>query len=263
MKTFLNSFKDKRIGISVLTDLVSILPIAGLIYLLQYWFIRASANIDLSKLQDIEQLLLTNPLLAQQNLTEIANLYTVFGVSVITILILSFAIYAVGRNYLWSKLTQTTFNFKKSTKWLLLPLIFVLLLIPYIAISFLFRILFSYLAGLFNNQLFATIVLNYLNLLLIIIFTIFIFLYHYYFRKKPEIWSSIGHSFDLIQKRWQSFSFLLLYSFLVGVIINLILLIPGVYLPYYFTLNEVLNTLVIILYLGWLRVYLLRVIESN
>ncbi len=261
MKNCLNSFKDKRLKLSILTDLISILPIAGIFYLIQYWFIRASAKIDLSELQNIESTLVTNPQAAQQFLQDLANVYVVFGVVVIITIILTFLIYAISRNYLYSTFLKQKFVLKNSWKWLVIPFIFFLLLIPFIILSLLIHLIFSSIAGLFNSEMLSIITNNYLNLLLVIIFTVFIFIYHYIFAKKRELWSAIGDSFDFIIKKPKKFSFLLLYAFLTGVVINLLLLLPAVYLPYYFTLNQILASAMIILYLGWLRVYLLKILK--
>lgn len=91
-------------------------------------------------------------------------------------------------------------------------------------------------------------------------FLIFVFLVYFSFAERYKVWESIGKGFGLVKAKWKRLWKLWLLALGTAAVVTLVLLpVRGLFYGYGLT---VLNLVVSLLFLAWMRVYLFKMVKE-
>lgn len=205
-----------------------------------------------------EMLLTMAPEQAQAFLSNLQGLVVMFAVGTIILLVGGLFLFSLSRKLIWDKLVHNKFDKKKYWRWNLLNLVLVIPIIIFALIFGLFRIIFGYLFSLFKSQMVLDAFYNLFNLAALLILLVFVFLTYYSFSHKYRVWDSIGSAFELLKKKkiWVTF-----FWALATVIILAVLSWPLAYLFRQSTIMITVNAVISVLFVVWLRVYLVQTVK--
>ena len=206
-------------------------------------------------------------------LTQLKSFMLIFLLGLAFILIMSLFLFSFSRALIWNKLHHKKLTKKTYWRWnilnltLLFPL-FLLLLVA-IIVKLIFNFIFSKLITLSPTfavthpqfmQIIQLILHNTVNFFLVLLLLVVIFFAYYIFADKYKVWFSIGDAFSMVKSKWSRIWRMLLLALFTAVILTLILLpIRKLLLPYQFT-YFIINVIISLIYLSWLRIYLLKTV---
>ena len=263
IKNYLNSFQFKQkywytLIIDGLTFLFITLLFLGLVKILE---LKAYAISQGKSTEELKALLLAGSV--ETNKLFMANtrafvFYFVFGV--IIAIILAFMIYSFSRSIVWNKLLKQKFSWKKFRKWnglaVLLTFFFFIYMVFYYVVKMLLPAPTTDFYFILNGIIGSIIVLS---------FMVFFFLVNYSFATEHKVWLSIGNTFHLIKLNWKR----LWKMFVLALTTWLLLKVLLNYIHVWFKiipqelLSTIISTTLSLLFLVWLRLYLLKTIHRR
>ncbi len=276
LKTYLNSFRFKKVfGEILLIDLIYFGIITLLFSITLNFFQNKFTVLTGGKTPEQVQQLLASAS-PEQLLPFLSQLkfYLFLFLIVITLLsLLAFFSYSFSQSLIWHKLlAKKAF---RHWKWNLLNLALIIPILLYTLAALILKLISGYLfkkiatinpAFYLQNSGYLDAILILLNgivtFLLVLLGLIIILLTYFSFTEKNLVWVSIGESFHLLKFHWKKLWKLLLLAALTAILITLILIPIKKILPTSILLDQTLNLLLSAFYLAWIRIYLVRTINS-
>ena len=263
LKGYLDSFRDKYIVLSTVVDVVFFAVMGPILYLFKLFTdSKTQEFLGGRTQQQLQDVIVNNPEQGQIIAQQLQSFMINFGLGVILIVLLSLFLFSLTRGYLWNKLLNKNFTKKKYWRWNSLNLALILPTLIYLVFVFIVRIIYLQTYSAINNQAAFSFISEIISLVLIVIYLIFLFLIYYSFTFRYKVWQSIGEGFKLVKTRWntiwRSFIFMLITLVILTVITSLLTRL----FPFQETLLIYVDSVLLILFVAWMRVYLLRRIHS-
>lgn len=245
-------------------DLVAVSYLSLIFYIAQYVIIHAAARITVYTPQDLQNLLIKDPAQALAATEQLKVFLAIVITVIIVLFIKTIIIFAVSRSYLWFSIANKKFikskhwwdrviftytHFMQHKRWYILPFFFTLLLIPYLILALIIRFIITNIFS-FNN--YTLIAAGHLTTLFFSLLAIF-FLFHYFnaFVRKERVWETVSIAIEKLKDSFDKFGRI----YVIGTIVNTALFIPAFYITSQFYLI-VLNTIVILGFIAWMRDYI-------
>ena len=188
--------------------------------------------------------------------------YFLFGlIFVVLIVLLSLSL---SRTLVWKFLLGQTFSYKPFLKWNFLNLIMTIFVVIYTMLILLTNLIITFLFSLItSNSTFLIYFSKFFNYLFLIFFLILIFLIHYSFAHKVKIWESIGSGFHLMAKKWSALWRGSLLILATAILIGIILFPIAYFLSEQALIIQVVAGIFTLLFLSWMRIYLLQIMQME
>lgn len=182
-----------------------------------------------------------------------------FIIGSVLLVVLVLLAYSLAQQFIWSRLTAKPF--RPSWKWLGLTLGQLLLLLPYSLIYALLRIIINLLP--LQNPTVFTALSKGSSFLFLLGFLLYSYVASFSLAQNQQVWEALGKGFQGIKSRWSSVGKLFLLATVVALVLNVLLwLIQRLLLPTP-TIFTLLGAAALLLYLAWLRAYLLQVVQEG
>ncbi len=273
LQQFVNSFKlGKDFSYTFLVDAITL----SLLYLavnfwLSWWSSELQSMLVLFQSFGSGQIPSTIP-------GQWSVLFLVFGTPLLLILSGLF-LYSFSQALIWNYLDRKKLTHKTYRRWNALNLALVFPLLGFVLIFVLVKILVSLLlnlilvlipvfyvthAALLDNIRVA--VNNAVSFYLILLFLSLVFFISYSFVKKYRVWASLAAGFTLFGKKWKQLLLMLVLATLAASLLSLVMLPINQRLLYSPPLvSALVNLIVAVLFLAWLRLYIVKTVahESN
>ncbi len=203
-------------------------------------------------------------------------LFLVFGTPLL-LLVSGLFLYSFSKALIWNYLDKKKLTRKSCWRWNALNLA---LLFPLTGFALVFMAV-KLLAALFLNLILALIPVFYLThaalldnirivinnvitFYLILLFLSLIFFISYSFVKKYRVWASLAAGFTLFGQKWKQLLLMLVLATLAASLLSVIMLPINQQLLYYPPLvSALLNLLAAVLFLAWLRLYVLKTVAHG
>ena len=267
LKTYISSFKlDRKLIYSILIDAALILflyfAVTGSYSMLIQRSLHLTGGKDADTLR--QSLTAAGPQAVIQYLHDL-NFFIllVIGGGLLLSLTILLAI-TISRMYLWRILADYSITKSVFWRWLLLTLLLGLFLL----LSVLFILLLKFLLLISLQKLFADpqylfFIVQFCIYFVILLIVMMLFLVHYSFTQKLRIGSSMSYLVHLIRHNysslWKAFLFILGTAYLLGAILFAI--------SYFASLQEstvvIISAILSLLFLSWIRIYLLKVVSGH
>jgi len=216
---------------------------------------------------------------AEQSLAYVTELqyFVIFAVvGIFLLLLFSFLTFGLTQALIWHHLLEKKFEFKKHWRWdalhvvLFIPALFYVLC--YVIVAFIAALLINGFWQVFSTFYFQytsfadglqSFVSGMIQFCFIVFGGILLFLIYYTFTKEYKVWKSIGDTFSLIKSKWKRLVVVFLFSVLTSSVLALIMLPLRRMLENFSVIAMALDLAVIVLFLAWLRIYLVSSLEEN
>ncbi len=216
--------------------------------------------------QQLQQLLLTSPEQAQALAASLKYLViTIIGGSIV-FLILFLLLYSLSRALIWNRILGQKLHTRNYWKWNILSLVLVLPALLYLFIASIVKMVLGYFFTSISNPNLQQFANNLALFIFLLLFLLFIFLAYYSFAERYKVWESVGRAFHLLKIHWSKLWEMFVVVLGTAIVLNLLLLgiqrlfFPTIYAQKYFIF---LSLIVFLLFLSWLRLYLLRTIHHE
>ena len=261
LEKLLKSLKDKKIPIIFVIDLLFL----GISYLLLtgYGKILQNKMATVSNGQTIEQLkqlLLTTPEVAEALRASLLSLLLLFFVGGGLVLLLLLLFYSFTRGLIWNYLNGTKITFKNYWRWNFLNILLLFLLIPLFIVFAIIKFSLTFL--LTEGTTFTIVIDQGISLFFITTIFFFAFLLYLSFVNNYRIWKAVEKVFNTIKSRWTSIWRSFLLFFVAFIVLNLLLRWIGKFLGLVQGTSEIVTIIGILLFLSWMRLYLLKTIQG-
>jgi len=226
--------------------------------------------------EQLQQMLASSPELLAVYLTQLKSFLVTVIILFFVLIIIFLFFYSLTRALIWNSLLKKKLTKKTYWRWntLNLALIFPLLIfgIGYLIIKVIFGLLINliltinpdfYITHSTGMEIIRTVLNGTVSLILGLILLVFVLLTYYSFTQKYKVWVSIGEAFSLLKKKWSRIWRLILFSLITAVLLTLItypLKMALLYRPLILTLIQLV---VSILFIAWLRMYLLQTVHEH
>ena len=265
LRTFFDSFKfNRNHWFSFAVDVVAVLVITFLF--LGLGNILAAKAYAISNGKTADQLkidLLTATLEESKDfLANVKGFAFYFFAGTIFAVLASLFIFSFSRMVIWSRVLQQKISKKRYWRWNLVVLTTGLLLIPYLLVYFLLRLILDALICLISNGIILVVYVQAIKALFILAFILFAFLVSYSFVQNYKVWLSVGNAFHLLKEKWKDLWKAFLFAVVTSVVISFFLMYAQKFLflqPIW--LGVSVNLGVFLLFLTWMRLYVLRTIQ--
>jgi hypothetical protein len=188
----------------------------------------------------------------QQYYLQIRNFALLIIFGTIIVIILTLIIYSLSRKIVWHRLLSQKFSGHKVWKWSLLLLMLFLALIIFTLVYKMFIILISSFT-ISSSNIISFVAVKLLNAIFLTTFLFFMLLLEYNFSKNSLIWNSVGQSLRW-KPVWKVYLLSIIVWFLISIIIFIIISNPLMFvLERYLISSIILNTLILILFVIWIR----------
>ncbi len=272
LHSFVNSFKVKPIfWKTFLADLIFVVIL--LLIFTTFGTYLQNQSIEVMGGRTVEEV---QQLLASSSPEEMLPFFTqlksflLFSISAISILtIVFFFLFSLEQAVVWNTLLHRKLTSKMYWRWnvlhltMLIPILFygLMFMILKIITAYLLRTLLTSSATLYFRYAavidsILLILNNVVSFILIVLLLIFIFLVYIAFTEKYKVWISIGEGFNLLKTHWSKIWRMLLLIVMVALIITGILLPFKQQLQFYPLGSTILNLIVSLLFISWMRSYL-------
>lgn len=260
---YFNSFKfNKTHGYILAVEAVFILIMVVLLLFFGGMLEQKAMELSNGKTtEQIQQMLLSDQAFAETFLSQMQGLVVWFVVAAVVILLGGLLLFSLSRKLIWGKLNHQCFDKNTYWKWNLLNIVLALPLFIYILLFGIIKSIFGYLIALMQSQIVLNAFNNLINLAGVILFSTFIFLTYYSFHSSYKVWESIGKAFEIYKNRWKRLRTVLAFCFGTALLLSLILW-PLTYLfRYQETLLIIINLVISLLFIVWMRVYIYKAVE--
>jgi hypothetical protein len=237
------------------------LSLVSLVYLCGWLYVKLieKSSVFINGIDPLEfqQMMASSSAEMSEVIANLLRFYLVFAFGLLFLVVIWAIIYAVTRRHLWNSILAEKYHFKKSSYWLLVPPVALLLLVPYLLIATLGKFIVTLLFSILKNQTVTLFFGSVATLFFICLFIFFIVMLEYIFAQKRRVWESIGIVFEQMKSRWKMLGrwFLLFWGLAVGV--NLLVLLLSFYVPA-LSFVAYIGIAVLIGYLSWLRYKLIK-----
>ena len=277
-KDYFNSFKvKKRFWLTFLAD-------SAFFFLFTLVFAAFGAYMQRKSLSltggmspaEVQQLMLASPEKAAAFLSDIKSFLVVIIIGIILLAILTLFSYSLSQAWIWNYLHNKKLTKQTYWKWntLNLALIFPLLIfgLGFLIVKLLFSWLITLLLTINMKFYYAhtnlmesiqTIFNGVLSFFMILLIMVFLFLAYHCFVQRYKIWSSIGGAFELYKLKWKRIWKIMLWALLTGIVLNLIMYPLRNSLQFHPLILLLLQLVVGLLFISWLRLYLLNKIVDE
>ncbi|MBU0460206.1 MAG: hypothetical protein KJ771_05340 [Nanoarchaeota archaeon] len=278
LKNYFHSFKFKKTYWKTVLYDGSFFILLALVF---SWFgsyiQRKSIEITGNKTpEQLQQMLASSPELLATYLIQLKSFLITIIVLFLVLAIIFLLFYSLTRAQIWNFLLKRKLSKKTYWKWntLNLALIFPLLILGfgYLILRIIFGVLLNllltikpdfYFAHSTGMEIVRTLSNGIISLFLGLFVLIFVLITYYSFTQKYKVWVSIGESFELIKKRWSRIWRLLILASLTAIIITLITYPLKTFFLYQPLILTLIQLIVSILFIAWLRLYLIRTIDEH
>ncbi len=204
-------------------------------------------------------LLSATPETAELFLQNVKTFAYLFILGSIIVVILALFLFSLSRAVLWYHLLHKKLTAKNYWRWNIITLVMLLLLIPYLLLLLLLRLGINILLPISSDTTY-TIVTQGVSFLFVVFFFVILFLVYHSFAERYKVWESLGQAFHQFKVRGRALWMVFLFSFLTGIIISLLFsLIKNKFLLYQTPLvQSIIGAGVLLLFLSWMRLYLLK-----
>lgn len=262
-KNFISSFRklDRKFIFSFLID-SAFAGIVSLVYLLVYKLVQWKGQyFDNFTSEEIKEVLVTA---APEEVSAMAShvktyLITFFG-SFLLYTILIIVLFSLGQSLIWHLLLNKKLNKKVFFKWNL----FTLVLFIVFSVSFLIFILFKAFVLLLLQGINVTVILTIGHLLNILYLLIVLYLFSllcYHFTKENRIWLSFSQTFASIKHQIKKLLPSFFLTLAVAIVLSLITIAVFTLLPALINYLIYFNIIIILLFLAWFRIYLVKIVH--
>ncbi|HIJ11080.1 TPA: hypothetical protein HA278_03405 [Candidatus Woesearchaeota archaeon] len=211
--------------------------------------------------QDVMALLESGQPQVVQALAENLQSYIIFIIVAISLTcLLTLAIYGMSRQYLWGYLTRTPFKAKQSWKWMILSIVLVALFFFYAIPAFLTRTILTFLTSTFQNESLVAGVSATLGSWFVFIYLLFIFVVFHEFAKKQRIFATLMNVYKTFSQRKREFGKLIFVLLGAIVAVGFISFVVTKFI-FHPTYLMIYHTAIFLLFLSWLRLYTVKVLE--
>ncbi|MBT6774600.1 hypothetical protein HOA91_04475 [Candidatus Woesearchaeota archaeon] len=260
IKNYLNSFKFNNkywytLFIDGFTFLFITLLFLGLGKILE---MKAYAISNGKTTEELKVLLLSGSVENSKLFLDNVKIFTFYLViGILLALIVALLVYSLSRNIVWNKLLKRDFVRKKFWAWNGLSVLMIIILFFYLLF---YKVIEIFLP--LGVTMFQFIFRGLVGSTLVLIFMVFLFLVNYSFATENKVWFSIGNAFHLIKLNWKRLWKMFILTLITWVLLRVLLY----YIYIWFKIipqelfSSILNITAILLFLVWLRLYLLRTI---
>ncbi|MBU0470854.1 MAG: hypothetical protein KKA62_03910 [Nanoarchaeota archaeon] len=223
---------------------------------------RAFAISGGKSIEELKAVMLSGSLNANEALlASIKSFVYIFTIGIIIATILTFIIFSLSRMIIWEKILKNKFSWKSFSKWNGLAVLVFFISLLYLLIFSLARMIFNLSTLSLGENTYLTL-LQFLNYFFFLAFLIFVFVLFYSFTEVGKVWQSVSHASHIIKTRWSRLwkQFLLIY--LTGLIVGFFIsYLQRFFFQYPDWVYPVINLGLLLLYISWLRLYLLKAIS--
>ena len=271
LQSFVNSFKPGRnFACTFLVDAATLsLLYLAITFWLSWWSAKLQSLLALFQNFSLSQMPAGVP-------SQWSVLFLIFGTPFF-LLVSGLFLYSLSQALIWNYLEKKKLTKKTYWRWNALNLA---LLFPLTGFALVFMAV-KLLVALFLNLILALIPVFYVthaalldsicvlinnaaNFYLIRIFPSLIFFISYSFVKKYRVWASLVAGFTIFGQKWKQLLLMLFLATLTASLLSLVMLPINQQLLYYHPLvSALLNLLAAVLFLAWLRLYVLKTIAHG
>lgn len=271
LQRYLDSFKlGKQFATTFFTDLVSL----SIIIFSFLWFSSYTQQRSLELLQgrstaELQQMLLSlNPEQLAPFLSSLKWFLVTSLIGLAILLIGSIFLFSYSQARTWNYLQGKKVTSKNYWRWNLLNLSLLVPFLLFLATVLVVKIVTMILLNIppkimpafyfIHSNLMENIRLMVEGVALfymVVLFTAIIFFIYNHFVKSYKIWDSIGAGFSILKKNWRKVLWLALFATASALIVTVILLPIKKALLFYPLYSTLLNVLLAVFFLAWLRMY--------
>jgi len=277
LQLFWDSFRFKRaFWITLGVEVIFFIIILGIFLGLgSYFSVESSAILQGHTAEDIQQLIITSPEAASPLLVQLQSFLLTAIVSILLVAILSFFTFSLTQAFNWNYLLKKKLDKKHYWRWNALNLTLIIPLLIYglcaliikLLTSLIFKLIITISPSFYTNHFnlmdsILTILNGAVSFLLVLILILFVFLVYYQFVEKYKVWLSFGEALHSFKIHWKKLWRMALLALAVAVILALIFLGLN-YLNFASWFFTAIKSAVALLYLAWLRYYLLKLLEEK
>jgi hypothetical protein len=259
---FKDSFMDGKILVSVAVDGFAMAAIALLFFVMTQILNSLSGSLqNVATPEQFQQLLVSaSAEEAQALLGSLQSFLLSFLVGTVILIAGTFLIYSYSRHYLWTRLVKK--STKRYWKWNGLVIGLLIAAVLYFLVTLVIRIpLTSLLVSIQSDTLFNSIQIG-LSSLFVLIFIMYMFFVYNSFAHTYRIWDSLGAGFHTIKHQWSKVWRVFLAGFGILLVLSIFLgYLQGALFAYSDMIFTVVNLILLLLYMGWFRSYVLRVVR--
>ncbi len=197
-------------------------------------------------------------------------------IGIAALILISFLLFSFSQAVIWYHLLKKKLAFKNYWRWNLLDLFLIIPLVLFGLLYFIIRLLsallinlgfslapkFNLLHPVFmqNVRLFINGTVNFFCSVIILVILLLIC---YQFAFKYKVWAAVGSGFSLLKRKWKNLGRLILFSTATGLVLMLITLPLKTALLNSPLILNVVNLVVALAFLAWLRIYLFKTIAEE
>ena len=209
-------------------------------------------------------LLSATPETAELFLQNVKTLAYLFILGSIIVVILALFLFSLSRAVLWYHLLHKQLTAKNYWRWNVITLVMLLLLIPYLLLLLLLRFGINILLPL-SSETADAMVTQGISFLWVVFFFVILFLVYHSFAERYKVWESLGQAFHQFKTKGRVLWIVFFFSFLTGIIISLLYSLVQKNLLLYQTslVQSIIGAGVLLLFLSWMRLYLLKAIKAE
>ncbi len=214
--------------------------------------------------EELKMGLLSGSLEYNQNLLRNIQIftYTLIGGGILLLVMALFG-FSWSRAIVWYEITKQKLTRNNYWRWNALSLILLFIFIILAGFYVVFRIVFNLLLFFINNQTAFNIINKVLLAIFLMAFLFWVFLAGHSFAQKYRVWESLGNAFHLIKLHWSNLWKAYLFSLGTLLIITVILYLLNWLLRFYPTVYNIINIVVLLLFLSWMRLYVIEMVDEH
>lgn len=255
IKKYINSLKQTKILKGFFVDILfglALFIISGVVaFLLQ----KKSGTLQNVSLQNLKEQLLSSPEIAQALITDLRSFLVILIIGILVLTVGSLLLFSLTRSLIWNNLLKKKSSKKNYWRWNIFLVLVPFHLLPYFILYFFVK---SIINVLFSSSTFLTVINAFLTIALFIIFPILLFILMYSFTQEYKVWKSFATTYELIKQKWSKIKCLYLFALGTAVVLNCILFITEKFISV-----SIITGILFILYLAWLRVYVVQTLNSS
>ena len=272
LQQYIDSFKVKKVfWVTFLTDLIFFGAVGLIFSQFSTYLQNRSIEIMAGRTpEQIQQLILSAPEQALPFLEQLKSFLFVSVGTLALLVILTFLLFSLEQAFIWNTLQQKKVTSKTYWRWNLLHLGLIIPLLLYGLGAGIVKLgtssLFQWLGNLnpafyFQNAALVDEIILILNtavsFILVLFVLLILFLIYYTFTEKYKVWGSIGEGLSKLKPQWSRWWRMIMLMVMTAVIVTAIAIPVRQVLFLYPLWESILNFTVSILFLSWVRTYVI------
>ena len=267
LATFIHSFRfSEKHWFSFVLDFV----LVGLIVLLfSLWNNLAKSKyialVGTTPPADFQQLLLSKaPDQLQIFVQQLQTFLIFFIIGFVLLLLFSWLLFSLDIAVVWNYLLNKPFHFRRYWRWNVLHLALILPVLVYFFLFILVKVILGVgFSALTTQSLVLQNIDQFVNFFAALFLLIVLSLIYYSFSTGYAVFQSIVAGFNLLQQHWKSLWRALLLMVVVAYVVSFIIWLLQRQFILSSTIMLGINIFISLLYLSWLRMYLLSLIHES